>query len=181
MQRFPLPQRWNEKLRLEDGRELLLRPITPADAEPIRNAFSLLSPDEVRMRFLHPIKELTPDMLRRLTAIDTEKEFALVAAEPLPPGEALVGAVGRVAIEPGTKRGEFAILVSRFLANQGLGRLLMRKLVHWAKLKRLDELYGDVLDENSAMLGLADTLGFRRELAPDDPGIVRVRLKLRTD
>lgn len=164
---------------LDDGRELLLRPIEAADAEPIRNAFSLLSPDEVRMRFLHPIKELTPDLLKRLTQINLQTEFALVAAEPLPPGEALIGAVGRVSIEPGTKRGEFAILVSRFLANKGLGRLLMRQLVRWAKLKRLDELYGDVLDENSAMLGLAEGLGFRRELAPDDPGIVRVRLKLR--
>ncbi|MBB5206844.1 GNAT family N-acetyltransferase [Chiayiivirga flava] len=180
MQRVSLPQRWSERLHLDDGRDLLLRPIQPEDAEPIRNAFSLLSPDEVRMRFLHPIKELTPELVHRLTHLDPATEFALVAAEPLPPGEALVGAVGRVSVEPGTRRGEFAILVSRFLANQGLGRLLMRKLVRWAKLKKLDELYGDVLDENSAMLGLADALGFRRELAPDDPGIVRVRLALRT-
>ena len=179
MQRESLPPRWTERLRLDDGRELLMRPILPADAEPIRNAFSLLTPDEVRMRFLHPIKELTPDLLRRLTDLNPATEFALVVAEPLPPGEALVGAVGRVSIEPGTRRGEFAILVSRFLANQGLGRLLMRQLVRWARLKRLDELYGDVLDENSAMLGLAEALGFRRELVPDDPGIVRVRLKLR--
>ena len=179
MQREPLPQRWTERLRLDDGRELLLRPIQPADAEPIRNSFSLLTPDEVRMRFLHPIKELTPDLLRRLTDLDPVSEFALVAAEPLPPGEALVGAVGRVSIEPGTKRGEFALLVSRFVGGHGIGRLLMRKLIRWARLKRLDELYGDVLDENSAMLGLAEELGFVRELAPDEPGIVRVKLRLR--
>ena len=179
MQRVSLPQRWTERLHLDDGRELLLRPIQPADAEPIRNSFSLLTPEEVRMRFLHPIKELTPDLLRRLTELDPATEFALVAAEPLPPGEALVGAVARVSIEPGTKRGEFAILVSRFLAGQGLGLLLMRQLLRWARLKRLDELYGDVLDENSAMLGLAEELGFTRELAPDEPGIVRVRLRLR--
>ena len=181
MQRESLPQRWTERLRLDDGRELLLRPILPADAEPIRNSFSLLTPEEVRMRFLHPIKELTPDLLRRLTELDPATEFALVAAEPLPPGEALVGAVGRVSIDAGTRRGEFAILVSRFLAGQGLGRLLMRQLVRWAKLKRLEVLYGDVLDENSAMLGLAEELGFVRELVPDEPGIVRVVLRLRGD
>lgn len=175
---LPLPGRWTRRLQLDDGRALWLRPIEPSDAEPIRQTFSLLSPEEIRLRFLHPIKELTPDLTRRLTTLDPATQFALVIAEPLPPGEALVGAVARLAIDEGTRRAEFAILVSRFLAGKGLGRMLMKQLIRWAKLKRLDEIYGDVLDENSGMLALADSLGFRREVVMDDPGIIRVRLKL---
>lgn len=174
-----LPARWQEKLLLDDGRELWLRPIEPADAEPLRAGFALLTPEEVRLRFLHPLKELTPDMARRLTHLDSQREFALVAAEPLPPGEALVGAVARASIEGDGRQAEFAILVSRFLAGQGLGWLMMKRIIRWARLKRLDELYGDVLDENSQMLKLAQALGFRREPLHDDPGIVRVRLALR--
>lgn len=173
-----LPGAWCQQLDLDDGRSLCLRPIEPADAEPIRQTFSLLSPEEVRLRFLHPIKELKDDMLARLTRIDRRTQFALVIAEPLPPGQALIGAVARLAIDAGTKRAEFAILVSRFLAGKGLGRLLMKQLIRWARLKRLDEIYGDVLDENTAMLALAESLGFRRELIPDEPGLVRVRLRL---
>ena len=179
MRREPLPSRWQEKLVLDDGRELWLRPIEPADAEPLRAGFALLTPEEVRLRFLHPLKELTPDMARRLTHLDPQREFALVAAEPLPPGEALVGAVARASIEGDGRQAEFAILVSRFLAGRGLGWLMMKRIIRWAKLKRLDELYGDVLDENSQMLTLAQALGFRREPLHDDPGIVRVRLALR--
>lgn len=175
----PMPQPWSRRLHLDDGRVLWQRPIDPADAEPIRQTFSLLSPEEIRMRFLHPIKELTPDLTRRLTTLDPVTQFAIVVAEPLPPGEALVGAVARLAIDEGTRRAEFAILVSRFLTGKGLGRMLMKQLIRWGRLKRLEEIYGDVLDENTGMLSLADSLGFRHEVLPDDPGIIRVRLDLR--
>ncbi|MEZ5544406.1 MAG: GNAT family N-acetyltransferase [Lysobacteraceae bacterium] len=171
---------WTERLLLDDGRQLLLRPIQPADAEPIRHAFRLLSPEEVRMRFLHPMKEISSELVKRLTRIEPENEFALVIAEPLPPGEALVGCVGRLSIDKGTDRAEFAVLVSHFLIGKGLGRLLMNQLIAWGRARGLSEIYGDVLDENSAMLSLAASLGFKREMLPDDPGIVRVRLKLKS-
>jgi hypothetical protein len=59
----------------------------------------------------------------------------------------------------------------------GLGRHLMRRLVRWARGRRLERLYGDVLEHNQPMLALAQSLGFRRESA-DDPGLVRVVLEL---
>jgi RimJ/RimL family protein N-acetyltransferase len=157
---------------------LWLRPIEPADAEPLRVGFSLLTPEEVRLRFLHPLKQLTPEMARRLTHLDAEREFALVAAEPLPPGEALVGAVVRASIDPDGRCADFAILVSRFLAGQGLGQLLMKRVIRWARLKRLDQLHGDVHEDNDGMLHLAQQLGFRRETVHDEPGIMRITLDL---
>lgn len=178
--RTKLPHRWAERLVLDDGRTLWLRPIEPADAEPIQQTFPLLSAEEVRLRFLHPIKALSPELIHHLTTIDPATQFALVVAEPLPPGDALVGAVARLAIDGDTRQAEFAIIVSRFLARKGLGRLLMKRLIHWAKLKRLDSIYGDVLDENRAMLGLARSLGFRHDPIQEEPGIIRVRLDLKT-
>ena len=84
----------------------------------------------------------------------------------------------RAAIDPGTRRADFAILVTRFLATQGLGTLLMKQLLRWARLKRLDAVYGDVLQENTAMLALAEHLGFRRKTA-DEPGLLRIEKTLR--
>ncbi len=168
---------WHERLRLANGREILIRPIRADDAEPLRASFPLLQPEEVRQRFLHAVKELGPEMLQRLTQPQPRTEFALVAAEPLPPGEALVGAVARASITPGTREAEFAILVSRYVAGMGLGRHLMRRLVRWAKGKKLERLYGDVLESNQPMLSLAKSLDFRRE-SSDTPGLVRVVLDL---
>jgi RimJ/RimL family protein N-acetyltransferase len=179
IQRQPLPDPWTERLVMADGRQLLLRPICPADAEPLRHGFSLLHPEEVRMRFMYSMKELSPEMAQRLTTLDGRRDFALVAAEPLPPGEALITSVVRASIDEDGRRAEFAILVSHFIAGQGLGYLLMKRIIRWARLKRLDELYGDVLEDNTAMLKLADALGFQREHRLPDPGVVRVRLPLR--
>jgi RimJ/RimL family protein N-acetyltransferase len=169
---------WHELLRLSNGREVLIRPIRPDDAVPLRAGFPLLQPDEIRQRFLHAVKELTPEMADKLTRPDPRTEFAIVAAEPLPPGEALVGAVARVSITNGTREAEFAILVSHYIAGMGLGRHLMRRLVRWAKGKKLERIYGDVLEHNLPMLTLAQSLDFRRE-ASDAPGLARVVLDLK--
>lgn len=170
---------WHETMRLQNGREVLVRPIRGEDAEPLRAGFALLQPDEIRHRFLYAMKELSPEMAARLARPDPRHEFALVAAEPLPPGEALIGAVARTSIAPGTNDAEFAILVSRYIGGMGLGRHLMQRLVRWAKGRRLQRLYGDVLDHNNPMLSLAESLGFRRERAEDAPGLTRVVLQLK--
>lgn len=170
---------WHERQRLPNGREVLIRPIRPEDAEPLRAGFGLLQPDEVRQRFLYAVKELTPEMAERFTRVNPKTEFALVAAEPLPPGEALVGAVARVAIDDNGRDAEFAILVSHYIANMGLGRYLMTRLVKWARGKKVERIYGDVFEHNHAMLALAQSLGFEREFQQDAPGLIRVSLDLR--
>lgn len=159
---------------------MLLRPIHRDDAEPIAGAFVLLTPDEIRNRYLHRLKALAPGELHRLVHPDRASECVLVAAEPLPPGEALVGAVARAVIEPPNRDAEFAILVSRYIAGMGVGRMLMRRLVRWARRKQVRHLYGDVLESNRPMLDLALALGFHRERG-ESPGLVRVVLDLSRD
>ena len=78
---------WHERQTLPNGREVLIRPIRPEDAEPLRAGFGLLQPEEVRQRFLHSVRDLSPEMAERFTRINPKTEFALVAAEPLPPGD----------------------------------------------------------------------------------------------
>ena len=168
---------WHEHFRLPSGRELLIRPIRPEDALTLRAGFALLQPDEVRQRFLHPMKELSLEQAERMTRPNTRREFALVAAEPLPPGEALVGAVARIAIDDNGRDAEFAILVSHYINGMGLGRHLMRRLVRWAKGRKVLRIYGEVLESNLPMQALAASLGFQREY-PGDPGMVRMVLDL---
>lgn len=168
---------WHDEVRLANGREILIRPIRPDDALPIRAGFSLLQPNELRHEFLREMRDLTPEMAERLTRPDPRNTFVLVAAENLPPGEALVGAIARASITPGTRDGEFAILVGHYLAGMGVGRQLMLRLVRWARGKRLERLYGDVPEENEPMLALAGSVGFRREGAARD-GLVRMVLDL---
>ena len=167
---------WHEMIRTADGRDVLIRPIRPEDAVPLGAALPLLQPDQLHGSFLQG-RSATPETLERLSKPDPRREFALVASEPLQPGEAVLGAVARVGVVDDTRQGEFSILVGRFLAGMGLGRHLMRRLVRWAKGKKLERLYGEVAEDNLPMLALATSLGFRREAATA-PGYVRVVLDL---
>jgi len=57
---------------------------------------------------------------------------------------------------------------------------LMRRILDYAQRRGIHEIFGDVLQENRTMLKLCDVLGFKRERAADEPGIVRVTLQLET-
>lgn len=174
----PLDPERTEALRLPDGRTLWLRPVHPADAGPMAGAFQLLNEDEVRRRYLHPVKALSEAYLGQLVNPVPGRDFVVVAAEPLPPGEALVGAVARLDRDPEGHSAEFAILVSHFLAGQGLGKAMMERLVEWAQAHGIERLWGDVLEDNASMIALSQAIGFRREHIPGSGGQVRVTLDL---
>ncbi|WP_313343741.1 GNAT family N-acetyltransferase [Stenotrophomonas sp.] len=171
---------WHEIFKAPSGHELLIRPIRPEDVGPLQAAFSLFGPEEIRDRFLQSVTELSAETAQRLTHPNPKSEITLVAAESShPAGEAVVGAVARASMIQGTREAEYAILVSRFLVGQGLGRQLMRKLVKWARGKYLDRLYGDVAEENEPMKQLAASLGFKPVPHPQGtPGLVRMVLEL---
>ena len=175
---YPITPPWLERIVLDDRRELLLRPIDPLDLSALRDGFSVLTPEEVRMRYQHPMKSLDENYLHRLTHPQRGRDFVLVLAENSPPGEALVGAVARLSQTAESRDAEFAIIVSRFIAGHRLGLLLMKKLVLRAKRRGLRSIYGDVLDDNAPMLHLAAQLGFVRESSAN-AGLVRIRLALR--
>lgn len=131
------------------------------------------------MRFLHPLKALSQESAMRLSDLDPQRELALVLSDSQPPGAAKIYAVERASRVPGYRHrkrvdAEFAIVVPRALAGQGLGKRLMRALMQRVKLKGVQTLWGDVLYENAPMLALARTLGFAIEKHPDDAHVVRV-------
>ena len=164
---------------LPNGRELLVRPVVPADAPALRAGFQVLSPEEVRLRFLHPIAELSEAESRRMASADPKRELVLVAAEPLPPGEALVLAIARASLREDSPRdAEFALIVGRLVSGQGLGKLLVRRLLSWARRRRLHSLRGTVSLDNAVMLQLAQELGFSRQHVPGEPGTASIELRL---
>lgn len=167
-----------EPVRTRDGRELLLRTIHADDVDALRHGFADLTPEEVRLRFLHPMNELTVEAARRLCSIDPVREVAFVlldrAAAPTP----AIRAVARAYIDPATLAAEFAIVVHHDFAGQGLGTLLMRRLIDALRERGVVEIWGHVLTDNNGMLELAHNLGFTRHSDFHDPGILRVSLDL---
>lgn len=170
---------WTEAVTLlPEEYDLVIRPIRPDDAPQLRAAYQHLTPEDIRFRFLHMVNEITPAVARSLAQIDPAREFALVVAEPGPPGKAAIAGVARAAIASGSRESEFAIIIGEPLRGHGLAVHLMRKIIEWSRKKRLDAVYGDVLPDNTAMLELATHLGFKR-YSSGEPGLLRVRLRLK--
>lgn len=166
---------WHDELRLANGRELLIRPVRGDDAAPLRASFPLFKPAPVRERLLAGRPELETAQVTRLTHPDPRTEFALVATERLPPGEALVAALGHITTDT-DRNGELVVLVSQHIDGMGVGRQLLRRLTRWARGKRLAGLHGHVAQDNEPMLQLATSLGFRAQPAGDD-GMVEILLE----
>ncbi|MGE0811150.1 MAG: GNAT family N-acetyltransferase [Immundisolibacter sp.] len=176
----PYPKALETAVVVGDGRELLLRPILPEDEPMLQKSFEQLTPEQVRLRFFVPMKELGHSLAARLTQIDYNREMALILTEHGIPGTTEIFGVVRIAADPDNERAEYAVVVPEHMTGQGLGALLMRQIIDYARTRGIREVWGDVLRENAAMLGLVRKLGFRVKDDPDDPSVVRVTLDLTT-
>lgn len=166
-----------ERVQAHDGRELYLRGIEPGDIAALKRQFSRLSPEDIRRRFLHSMGELPDSMAQRLTHIDPALETAFVLMdETVKPSE--MRGVGRIFVDESANSAEFSVLVEHDWARQGLGALLMQRLVDDCRRRGLTEIWGYVLLENRPMLQLCKELGFVRRLTPDEPGTTQISLQL---
>ncbi|MCG8694644.1 MAG: GNAT family N-acetyltransferase, partial [Minwuiales bacterium] len=84
----------------------------------------------------------------------------------------------RITADPNHESAEYAVVMADEMAGMGLGRLLMQRIIDYARSRGLTELCGRVLRENEAMLGLCRDLGFRVTADLDDPGVMSVNLAL---
>jgi acetyltransferase len=155
----PYPGELEESLPWR-GRTLLLRPIRPEDSPRHRQFLARVTPHDLYMRFFTGIRELPEADLAHLTQIDYDRDMAFVAVGCDTAGAEEILGVARACADPDNNAAEFAALVRSDLKGQGLGTLLMEKLIRYCRGRGTRELRGEVLAENSEMLQLSRSLGF---------------------
>jgi len=174
----PYPRELEERISWA-GRSVLLRPIRPEDEPQHLRFLESLDPEDIRLRIFHSRREIARSELARLTQIDFEREMAFIAAGTGEGGMPETLGVVRAVADPDNVRAEVGIIVRSDLKGKGLGRLLLDKMVRYARSRGTRELAGDVLRANGRMLALAKGAGF--ETAPSsEPGAVTIRLPLGT-
>lgn len=160
---------------LADGTAIRLRPVRPEDEALLRDLVAHMTLQDRRFRFFMTMKELSPQLAARLSHVDETRELALIALAADAP--TALG-VARYAVEPGTRRAEFAIAVRSDWKAHGLGHLMMARLIAAARGRGIGALFGDVLRDNATMLQFCRELGFAVGRHPDDPAALRVTLDL---
>jgi acetyltransferase len=155
----PYPCEWVETFEWRGG-PLTVRPIRPED-EPQHRAFvEALDPEDVRLRVFHVVRYLPRSELARLTQIDYDREMALIAERRDAEGRTETVGTVRAVADPDNVEAEFGIVLRSEHKGAGLGRLLMERIIRWARAQGLQRLVALVLRENEAMLALARRLGF---------------------
>jgi acetyltransferase len=168
----PYPTHLIERVPFADG-EITLRPIRPEDEPAHRDFFNSLEAEDIRFRFFGVIREPEHTQLARFTQIDYEREMAFIAVDE----QRRTLGVARIAKDSSGHRAEFAVVVRSNIKGRGLGRILLQKLIAHCRETGVRQVVGQVLQQNSRMLGLAEDLGFR--LGPvDEDGIHEVVLDL---
>ncbi|QCN95463.1 bifunctional acyl-CoA synthetase/GNAT family N-acetyltransferase [Azospirillum argentinense] len=175
----PYPKGLEDRITIKDGRQFLVRPILPEDEPLVHHMVANQTQEDLRLRFFAPLKRLSHQAAARLTQMDYDREMGLVAVGPDPEtGETIMYGVVRITADPDNLRAEYAVMVRSDMKGQGLGYQLMNKILDYARSRGIKEVYGEVLRENTSMLGMCRALGFIRKENLDEPGVVEVRIEL---
>ena len=159
---------------LRDGTPVLFRPLTPEDVALYPDFLKDVTTDDLRLRFFAAMHAVNSELLDKLIHYDPAHAMAFVAIEEQ--SGRLLGVV-RLHDDPNGKDAEFAILVRTWLKGHGLGWLMMKHMIAYAKAKGLKTVQGQVLAENTTMLTMCAELGFHVS-ADEERGVKHVTLPL---
>ncbi|CAB3755389.1 GNAT family N-acetyltransferase [Paraburkholderia humisilvae] len=172
----PYPRRYEQTFDWH-GQRLSVRPIRPEDEAAHRELIGAMTPDDLRLRFFGAVRGFDHSQLARMTQIDYDREMALIATVPNEDGTTRTLGVVRAVSDPDNETAEFATAVRSDQKGRGLGRLLMQRIIAYAKARGTHWLVGEALRENAAMIGLAKACGFT-VTSTDDPSVVGFRMAL---
>jgi acetyltransferase len=161
-----------EAWRSRRGEQFVMRPVLPQDGPLLRDFYASLSPNSRRLRFHGAVNELSQATLARMTDVDHGQHVALVVTRVSNTEEVIV-ADARFVVDETGRGGEFAVTVADAWQRRGIASRAIDGLCKAARLQGLRWLWGEILEDNAAMLALVDRTGFCRSTRGRE-GIVRV-------
>lgn len=168
---YPTQYVYHEEMR--DGTPITIRPIRPED-EPLMIKFhESLSEESVYMRYFHAMglsQRTAHERLTRICFIDYDREMALVAERKGPEtDEREILGVGRLSRHSAVPdEAEFAVLISDRFQHQGVGTLLLEKLLGVGREEGLRRITADILFDNRGMQKISKRLGFTLHRDPEE-------------
>jgi acetyltransferase len=163
----PVPKQYTERIELDNGTQVKLRPIRPEDEPMWHVLLTSCSPESIYSRFFAPVKEFTHEMATRFCFIDYDREMAIVAEVSGDEGRKLV-AVGRLVADPEHEEAEYAILVHDDYQGSGLGTRLTRYCLQIAESWGIKRVTAVTLPDNRNMTAILRKMGFALEHDVED-------------
>jgi RimJ/RimL family protein N-acetyltransferase len=155
-------------LRLADGAEVLIRPLTSLYREALRDLHERCSPETRRFRYFTAMPTLPPRVFDRLC--DRSRGHSLVAGH-----DGQVVAVASLMFTPDPGIAEIAFLVEDRWQGRGIGTAMARVIMQEARDLGFAEVRASLLFDNARMRRLLTSLGATLTHT-EDPGVMGARI-----
>jgi GNAT superfamily N-acetyltransferase len=132
-----------------DGKRIALRLLEPEDGNLIRRFYWRLSRDTIYRRFMGPVVPPADALISRLVDVDHRQRDALIALD-----DRGIAGVARYAAFPAEDTYDVAVVVADDWQGKGLGRLLIRRLAHIARLRGISRFHATIFGDNRSALAL---------------------------
>ncbi len=166
------------RARLKNGVPAVVRLVTKNDVRHADAFFRWLSDETRYMRFMYPVKELTPAIVTGVLKQEGLRRVALVV-EPLVHEEgdlAPAVGIGRYAPTEDPDVCEVAVVVADPWQSHGVGRAVLERLLVLARRGGYKAMSATAFSTNHKMIGLARAYGFSIHSEPG--GITTMRRPL---
>ena len=157
-----------------------IRSIRPDDKPRLVELFQRLSARSIYFRFFHSKQRLTEGDLAELTELDFDHRAALAATVRENGDERVIGVIRYTLVASslvGRLRAEVNFAVTDEHQGRGLGKLLLRHLVLFARGRGIADFEAYVLPENRRMLALFDGSGFAISRNVES-GVIHIRFPI---
>ena len=168
----PYPAHYETEWTTKQGLSVAIRPIRPEDEQLMVKFHETLSPESVYFRYFHIMgleHRVDHRVLVRSCFIDYNREMTLIAlhTDPSALETSIMGVVRLIRLH-GSDEAEFAVAVSDAFHGQGLGSMLLRKVLDVAKAEGIPCVVGNILPENRTMIEVCKRVGFEVEYSVED-------------
>ncbi len=161
----PYPEELVKKIELQDGTNVMFRPIKPEDEPMWIDMLASCSKESIYSRFRYFFQWASHEVAARYCYIDYDREIAIVAELGEGDSKKLIG-VGRLIADPDHETVEYAILITDAWQNKDLGGMLTDYCFEIAKKWGLKKIVAQTTSDNKRMISVFEKRGFSVEIDP---------------
>jgi GNAT superfamily N-acetyltransferase len=162
-------------LKTRTGFEFSVRPVEPFDEPALARLFNHVGEDDMRFRFLSPIKAPRHETLKSMIDVDHDRKEDYLAIAP--DGETII-ASAVVAADAANETAEVAIAMHRDYKHRGVGWTFLEYVIGQEKRKGVRKLRSIESRDNHEVIALEQEMGFKASSYPGDASLMLLEFDL---
>jgi acetyltransferase len=162
----PYPESLVKPAKLNDGTDVLLRPIKPEDEPMWLELLASCSKESIYLRFRYDFYFDSHEVASQFCFIDYAREIAIVAELEENGRKHIIG-VGRLIADPDVETMEYAILITDKWQKKELGNIITEFCIDIARNNGIKRLAAETTKNNKAMIAVFKRLNFKIQFNED--------------